>query len=385
MVIKYHISPFPSLLEDMIVRVWEAASDGPGAHVYEQTLPQPHSSPVTITINGLDSVVHIVRLYSAVSASLLHEYNVEPLADIVVVYDPIRFKINDGGTYTPVAGTDTFTHPDLALFTDAETDFIFHRNGYGQLFPDVHFTFNPIAMSIVLNSPDTFNDEEEFTLQPLPRPLKTPVNDSVVGKWFGGFVDVSANTAYSATHLRKLIRFSGSPNYTFGALDVVPIGYGFVFQNFGTSAGTAKIVFNNGPLKWGSITKPDLDLPRYSEACLIWDGTEWNVAYISDSSFINAGSVQPLTIIGAGEIVIGNLPAGDPVYTVTHNLNVAGNYTVFLNVRLTNSALFTASNRITYCWEHHSTDQPNKFIVYPQELAAEVQSVNINWIIVKLP
>lgn len=148
MVLKYHISPYPALLENMVVKIWEAANDNPGAEVQTIVVPERdamgvptpgagHQVPYTLTANGLDKVVHVVRMYSEISAALLHEYNVEPRGEVVTIFDPIRFKIGDGQPLTPAANTNEYTNPLLdGLGND---DYLVHRNNYGFLFPDLHY------------------------------------------------------------------------------------------------------------------------------------------------------------------------------------------------------------------------------------------------------
>lgn len=392
MVLKYHISP-SALTENFIVRIWEAASDGVGAEVHEETLvekngagvPTPgagHQVSETITVNGLDKVVHIVRMYGAVSTVLLHEYNVEPTADLVTVFDPIRFKIGDGEPNTPAADTDTCTTPELAGLE--ETDFIIFRANYGPLLPTVHFTFNTGDGSWQLVSPDIFSGEgggEEFTIVRLPQAISTVVNDSVVGKWFSDFLDINSNTSYASTHLRKLIRLSGSPEYTFSGS--IPIGYVFCFQHFG-SAGTATVKFNNGTLLYAGSPKAEIDIPRYTEGAFVWDGTNWNIVYMVDSSWVNtAGPAAAGTILGVGTYNVGNVAAGDPIYTIEHNLNISGDYMVQFSLETNNIADFTKNNRIGGTWVHHATDKANKFYVSLQELASETQNLSIAWVIIK--
>jgi hypothetical protein len=380
MVLKYHISP-SSLTENFIVRIWEAASDGAGAHVYEQTINAPHSAPVTITVNGLDKVVHIVRMYGAVSANLLHEYNVEPLVETVEVFSPIFFKIGDGGTNTPAAGSDICTTPELIGLTDQE--FIIHRNNYGNIHPTEHFTFNSGSGEWQLIPPDVFNDAEEFTIQRLPKAVSVVVNDSVVGKWYAGFVDVSVNTSYANSHLRKLIRFSGSPEYTFNVTDTVPIGYIFCFQHFG-SAGTPKVNFLNGTLLWAGSPKTSLDIPQYHEGAFVWDGTNWNVVYLAQSTWVNGmGAPAAGAILGVGTFNVGDVASGDPVYTITHNLNISGDYGLLFTLESNNAASYFRNNKVGGTWYHHATDKPNKVYVSLQEISSEVQDLTISWMIYK--
>lgn len=385
MTLKYHISP-SALSEDFIVRIWEASNDGVGAHVYETTLAAPHSSPATITVNGLDKVVHIIRMYGDPSGNLLHEYNAEPRTDLLTVFSPVRFKIGDGGPDTPAADTDTCTTPEIVGLTTDE--FVIHRANYGPLHPTTHFTFNSGTGEWTLTSPDLFNANEEFTIQVQPVVITTVVNDSVVGKWVAGFVDVSANTSYSATHLRKLIRFAGQCTYTFQIGDTIPIGYGFVFQNFGTPSGTqiCTVQFLNGNLKWGAGTKTTINLPLNTEACFVWDGTTWNVVYISDSRWIDSSSAAVGDTLGAGQVSIGDVLSGDQLFTITHNLDITGDYAVFFSLKANSSGAHTASNRVTGCWYHDAVaaDKKNKFYISLQELAAETQNLSIVWVIIKL-
>lgn len=384
MVIKYQISP-SALTENFVIRVWEADSDGVGAHVYEETVVAPHAVPYTVTVNGLDDVVHIVRMYGVTSSTLLHEYNVEPLISVLTTFDPIQFRIGDGGPDTPAADQGVCVTPELAGLET--TDFIIFRVNYGPLFPDTHFTFNSGTGEWVLTSPDIFNGEgdgEEFTIIRLPQATGSSVTDSIVGKWFSDFVNVSSNTSYIADHQRKLIRLSGSPTYTFGAAASVPIGFVFCFQHFG-SAGTATIAFDNGTLLWGGAPKAEVDIPRYTEAAFVWDGTNWNVVYMTDSAWVDEGVVAPAAgeTLGVGTYNVGNVSSGDPVYTIEHNLAIVGDYFVLFSIESNAVATYTKNNRIGGTWFHHASDKANKVYISLQELANEVQNLSISWMIIK--
>lgn len=380
MVLKYHISP-SALTEDFVVKIWEAASDGVGAEVYSQTIAAPHAAPVTITVNGLDRVVHIVRMYTALTAVLLHEYNVEPTTeDIVTVFDPIQFKIGDGGTNTPAAGDSVCTTPELAGL--AETDFIIIRANYGPLIPTTHFSFNTGDGSWELNSPDIFNGEgggEEFTIIRLPQAVTGIVNDSVVGKWFAGFVNISSNTSYASTHLRKLIRLNGSPTYTFTGS--IPIGYVFCFQHFGATDGPATIAFSNGTLLNNGTPISSKSIPRGTQAGYVWDGTNWNTVYYVPP----AASTTPVAgdVLGVGRYNVGDVPAGDPIYTITHNLAISGDYMIIPTIESNSAATYFRNNKMGIAWHHHATDKANKVLVSLQEISAETQDLWIAWVIIK--
>lgn len=395
MVLKYQISKAPTRLENMIVKIYEAENPNPGAEVYEEIIPEKNAMGVptpgaghqvinTVTANGLDRVVHVVRLYGAVSAELIHEYNAEPKVDLVTVFDPIQFKIGGGGLYTPAVDTNSYTNPILSNLT--AVDYLILRNNYGFLFDQVHFevTDSPSGTWGLLGD-DLFGANEEFTILMKPQTISTVVNDSVVGKWFKGVEDISANTNYANTHLRKLIRLSGSPEYSFLVTDQVPLWYMFAFQHFG-NAGTAKINFGNGPLLWAGTPKNSIDIPRYTEAGFVWDGTNWNVVYLVDSAWANAASVTyPVnSIVASGNYNVGDVAGGDPQYEIIHNKAIPGDYNVLLSIKSNNAATYFRNNKIGSTWWHHATNKPNRFWVSLQEISGEVQDLSITWAIIKL-
>lgn len=383
MVLKYHISP-SAIAEDFIVKIWEAGSDGIGAEVYTSpNIPTPHIAPYTLTVNGLDKVVHIVRMYTALSAVLLHEFNAEPKTDIVTTYAPIRFKIGDGKPLTPAAGTTDYINPLLAGLT--ADDYTIMRNNVGLIFPGTdpgQFQADGGNNKFILNSPDQFGDLEEWTVQIKPNVITSVVNDSVVGKYFAGFVDVNSNRNYLNSDLRKLIRLNGTSEYTFPVGQVIPIGYGFLFQKFGSSLGTAKVKFLNGTLLWGTTPKSELEIPDYSELMVSWDGTNWNVVFVTPAAPV-AGPISPGTILGQGILNIGDLPGGDPTYTITHGLNITGDYIVYVSIRGT-AASISRDNDVLVVWYHHATDKPNKFIICAQERLSGTQNLSFCWIIIKM-
>lgn len=400
MVLKYDIST-SGISEDFVIRIWEAIDkDNPVGFVYEQTLVEKDSGGIPtpgaghqviepIMVNGLDKVVHVLRMFGAVSNTLYHEANLEPRASSITGFSPIRFKIGDGGTYTPPVNTGVFgPHPSLVgLTTDG---FIVFRNIVGALQPTNHYTFDGTAGTITLNEPDIFAEDEEITIQAIPGESNEIVNDSVVAKYFGPteanadiFVDITADISYIPAHLRKILRFNGAFTYSFD--DDVPKGYGFVFNNYGNPEATAHIAFNNAPLKWGATTKSTIDLAAFSSACFTFDGTFWNVVYLVSST----GNTTAGSIMATGTLVVGDVGAGDPDYEVVHNLGIVGDYMVLWSVMsiLTNS-LYPASrfydNDISGTWFWHPVNKPNRFVLTLQERAPGFQNMNIKWAILKM-
>lgn len=388
MVLKYVTSKNPGLLEPMVVKIYEAQNTLPGAEVYTEVIPEKdingiptigagHQVSNVITANGLDKVVHVVTLYSQ-SGSLLYKYNAEPKEDIVTVFDPIKFKVGDGGVNTPAANQSQCYTPELAGL--AENEYLIHRNGYGILFADIHYELATNGYWNLIQDLDVFGENEEFIIQRLSKTITTVVNDSVVAKWFGGFIDVIANTSYDNTHLRKLIRLSGSAEYTFNS--TVPIGYGFCFQHFGSN-GTAAINFLNAPVKYAGNLITVINLPQYSQACFSFDGEYWNIVYLVNSSWNNDPVQQPNQILAGGEVWIGDVAGGDPNFTVNHNLGIAGEYRVMLSIKSNNAATYYRDNKIGLCWWHSTTNKANQFHFSLQELSSEVQNITVSWIIIK--
>lgn len=375
--------------ENFWLRLWEADSDGVGQHVYEQELVEKnnlgvptvgagHQVTEAIMANGMDKVTHIGRIIGKVSGIEYNEFVVLPETSMVSVTLPVRFKIGDGGTNTPAAGDTGAITPELAGL--AIGNFIIHRGTVGPLYPNVHYDFNTADGSWNFINGDEFAPADEITIDIKPTVVTSFTNDSVVGKSFAGFVDVAADTNYDASHLRKLIRLSGSPEYTF--LVAPPIGYNIPFQHFG-AAGTAKINFTIGSLLYKGTPKSFINIPQGAEGAFVWDGTNFNIVYFVDSTFIDT-IVVPKGVIGWGTVNVGDVATGDPVFEVTHNLAIVGEYDVFLSIKSNAEATYFRNNKVCSTWWHHISDKPNKFKFSLQEITAEAQALSVNWIIVKL-
>lgn len=392
MVIKYQLSPYPTLMEDFVVKVWESANTAPGAEVYTLVVPQAggggHPNIETITINGLDKVTHMVRLYTAISNNKLHEYNVEPVADLLTYFTPKQFKIGTPqvSIVVPNAGDTFYGDGDLGAIN--QEDYTVFRNNYGYLIPDLHYTHIPTSGFVLggfeLVAPDQFQQDEEFTIQIKPV-LQAPIHDSVVGKWFGGFHDIVADESFGPGVLRQLHRFNNGAKFTFPVGVGVPIGYGFCFQNFGSSATTSKVVFLNAPLKWGNTTKTEIDIPAYCEGMFVYDGAMWHVVYLSQSTWVNAASpTTPGQNVGIGTTHLGNVAVGDFLYDITHGLGIAGDYLVFLSCQGT-AATAGKDDDIQISWYHHPTNKANQFkamIGFPNGSVGH--DVTLCWLIVKI-
>jgi hypothetical protein len=413
MVIKYHVSPYPTLLENMVAKIWEAQSDGPGAEVFTEVIPERnaggvptpgagHQVPYTVIANGMDKVAHIVRLYSAVSNQLLHWWNVEALTEIVTVFEPIQFKIGDGNPLTPAANSNVYANPILNGLGDNE--YLVFRNNYGYLFPNLHYYNNVVGGGFTLDGADVFWDQEEFTIQMRPKAVVSPVNDSVVGKWFAGYVDVAETTSvdFVPAHLRKLIRMTGVCSYNFNVHP--PDGYAFCFQAFnGPGSGAVAvctIFFNNAPVRYNGADYPAITIRDNQSAAFVFDvaGGFWNIIYLVDSKWYEAlgagpGVYTPLSIIQAGRTEIntgggypiGDLPPGDILIEVLHGMAIVGDYIVQYSLEVDAVANTGASNKVTHAWCHNLANKPNSFYITLQELTNEVQHINISWIIIKLP
>lgn len=385
MKLNYHISPAPDISENLVIRVYEAQA--PEAVIYTETLNAPHSAPRSVTVNGLDKVVHIVRLYGATSNTLYHWYEVQPSSESATVFDPIRFKIGDGGANTPAANSKTYQNDILKDLL--ATDYKITRNNYGILFHGSHYTVTTAAGSFTLMGDDQFNEGEEFIIERKPVISKTVGNDSVVGKWFAGAVDISSNMAYDPAHLRKHLRFSGSCEYNLTG--AIPIGYVFCFNHYGTP-GTGVVKFSNAPLKWGTGTKATISIPSETEAAFWFDGTQWNVVQMSDGVAAAATDPVPGSILGVGEFLLvtpgyqnGDVPPGDYQWTVNHGKGISGDYTVQLTLKTNNAAQFANNNKIgAPTWWHSANNKANQFHFTLQEIDSVQNNISVVWTLIKL-
>lgn len=357
--IFYHISPYPSLSEDMVAKIYEAASSD--APVDSVTIAAPHTSPVSVSFMGRDNVTHVVRLFTADTGTLLHEYDVQPTEDVVTIFDDIRFKVGDGDIDTPMVNDTAIVRPELANMTI--DDFRIYRNGYGFLYPNYHFTFSSddTAGTITLLVPptDAFADGEEILITRKPKVVTNPVNDSVVGKQFGGndtipdmFIDVNTTVNYAPEHLRHLIRLAGAnANYVFPEDAAIPVGYIFRVTNFGTYASITdkgKVTFNNAPLIWASSPKTELDIQFTGTYEFEFDGTNWNC------TMYNVGATVPTTpqIVYAASVDIGTMISTDQQFVVSGFPEIVGypllkNYMVSGNL-VSNSGDWNNDNDVMF-------------------------------------
>ncbi len=351
--INYQISASDKT-EDFVAKVYEAVS--PNAEVGSISVPAPHTAPFSVSFTGLDLVTHVVRLIGVTTGTVWHKYTVQPTANIVTIFDDIKFKIGDGKLNTPTAGEDTYQNDILKGFTTDQ--FNIYRNGYGFLFPDIHFSFDSEAGVITLLNGDQFGDEEEFLIAMKPQAITNAVNDSVVGKQFGGngteteiYIDVNTTVNYDPSHLRHIIRLAGaSANYVFPTGAAIPIGYIFRVTNFGAYADPSdkgKITFDNAPLLWGNTTKTELDIQFTGTYEFEFDGANWNC------TMYNVPQETPgATIVYAQSVILGLMTHTDQLFTVTipyqgalPNFRVIGNLVSLNDWNQDNDVSFVIANK----------------------------------------
>lgn len=393
--INYYLSSYPALLQNMVARAYEVDVNGGTSQVDEIIIPERdgagvptpgagHQVPYHVFFAGLDFLTHEIRLYTA-GGTLLHKYDKTPVKENVTLFDPIRFVIGDGGPNTPAAGTSAYVNPALAgLGAD---DYIAIRTGYGPVMEGRHITNNILGGFQLFSPGDVFSGDpaEEWTIIQVPQVIETPVNDSVVGKQWGPtagnpdiFVDVSSAVDYIPSHLRKIIRLAGTlAVYTFSATDIPPIGYIFRVTNFGAYTPgdpDPEVHFDNAPLLWGNTTKTALTIPFSATAEFCWDGTNWNCTM---NPVTQVTPVLTLQILGVGRYVMGDV--GEGTGTINHGLNISGNYKV-LGVIYSRNPNHLKDNTCTFC-VHDFTANSFKFSI--QEIFAEVQTVDFDWVIIK--
>ena len=399
--INYKISPYPALHENMVAKVYEVDVSGGVTEVDSLTILEKngsgvptvgagHQVPNAISFNGLDKLTHEVRLYTA-SGTLLHKYQREPIDDIITIFDPIRFKIGDGGTHTPAVGSNSFTHPDMAGLLP--TEYVVQRSGVGLCTEGIEIADNGSGFDL-FEVGDKFGANESFLITRNNQVVQNIVNDSVVGKQFGPtignpqiYVDITSNVSYDpSVHLRKLIRMSGSgAKFHFGITPAPPVGYIFRFTNVGAYSlitDTPIVYFDNAPLINGNTTAANFSLPFGSTCEFIFDGTNWN------KSIIEVGVPNPataLTIEGRGLFNIGDVPGGGGTgWLINHGLNITGDYLVFLSVKSNNTADHSKDLKVSVAWWHDTVDKPNNFYLGAAELTGVVQNAAIAWMIVKI-
>lgn len=378
--VNYHIST-TAISEDFIAKIYEASS--PDALIASTPVPAPHVLPFSVSFNGLDKVTHIVRLFGVTSGQLYHEYDAEPTEDITTIFDDIKFKIGDGGSLTPPVNTGAYSNPILIGLTI--DDFRVWRNGYGFLYPNLHYGYSSVAGEISLVYPDVFGPGEEVLIQRKSKSFTTPINDSVVGKQFGGnstipemFIDVNSTVNYAPEHLRHLIRLAGAnANYVFPVGAAIPIGYIFRVTNFGPYAlitDLGKVTFSNAPLLWGSTPKTELDIQFTGTYEFEFDGTNWNCT-MYNLAMANSGG----GIVQKGSFYVGPISTSDTLKNIPITY-ITVPYIVIGNLRSYNGGgVWNVDNGCTFCT---SDLNPASFNLAIKRIASYGQNLKFDFIII---
>ena len=396
--IHYFLSPYAALLQNMVARAYEVDVNGNTSQVDEIIIPERdgagvptpgagHQVPFEVTFSGLDFVTHEIRLYTA-GGTLLHKYDRTPEKDNVTIFDPIRFRIGDGGANTPVAGATAYVNPVMAGL--AADEYVAIRTGYGPVVEGVHIVNNVLGGFQLFQPGDIFSGDpaEEWTILMTPSIIAIPVNDSVVGKQFGPtagnadiFVDVTTAIDYAVTHLRKIIRLAGTNAvYTFSAALVPPVGYVFRITNFGAYTPgdpDPEVHFDNAPLLWGNTTKTSLALPFSSTCEFSWDGTNWNCTLYSAPA---APVVNSNDIFYNANFAIGDMHEDE--YTIIHGQNVAFPYRA-IGMIMSSSTDHAKDNTVCFAIRENSFTA-NQFKITMQEVFGDIQNISFRYWLVKL-
>lgn len=313
--VQYVISPYPTLLQNMVVKVWENTNLDEGAEVQTIVIPEKNGAGVVtpgaghqvqnvLVITALDRVPHTIILRT-LSGTQLHKFTFEPTEDVITYYAPIYFRIGDGGANTPAVGTSQYVNGNLAGITNFQATI--HRNG-GLMYPGVHFDMDPAGGFGFLAVGDVFEDLGEYLIQIVPQPVARPVNDSVVGKQWGAtssgganmHVDVTTNVNYGPEHLRKLIRLSGAGQFHFTVAP--PPGYPFRFINM--VAGNPKIYFDVANLIQPGGDVDEITLPTGGIIEVVYDGAKFNMTINNTDSI---GNMPYAAITHIDTVDVGNI------------------------------------------------------------------------------
>ncbi len=369
--ITFQLSAFVDITEDLLLKIYEEQS--PNAEVHSETLSAPHSAIETVIVTGLDTVTHRVKLIGADTDIVYGEFVKQATIDLVTFTKPQKFTIGDGQPGTPVAGTSSYQN-DLLIGLTADEDFIYNRTGYGNNILGLTYTFNSGTGTIQLMAGDQWNGDpapDQVWITFTPKSVTQTVNDSVVGKLFGGFVDVSGSQNYIPSHLRKLIRLTPSSSYNFTGS--IPVGYNHSFNQVGS--GSATINFNNAPLLWNGGTVTSLSMPQGSTAAFTFDGTNWNCTNYTGSVGVTAFA----RIDGAGSATIGN-PATDQLYTISLvTPQPDADYLPICTLR-GQSTDFSLDNDVSFVTRERTT---NSFKIALREYANADQSLVLDYILIR--
>lgn len=386
---KYLVSPYATLLENMVIRFWENTNLNPIAYVKEVILYEKNGAGVPtvgaghqvqewVHVVGLDKVPHTGKLYTA-SGTLLHDFMFEPSENIITLFQPIYFKIGDGGTNTPAIGDSSYANTALAGITNDQL--IIHRSGT-LMYPGVHFNTDPLGGFNLLVVGDIFGDEEEFLIQVAPVAVSNPVNDSVVGKQWGEttgavsmYIDVTSSVNYLPIHLRKLIRISGSGAYHFDSAP--PVGYPFRFINM--VAGNPVVYFDVANLIQPGGDIASIIIPAGGIVEVVYDGTKFNLTHNNTAAL---GAMPYATITHSGSQPLGNIPAGlGNAWSIGIPNQGTASYKVLGSFR---SVVNTNGGYDATCIWDIEAQFTNSFTVRIREFGPASQNIIFDFVIIKI-
>jgi hypothetical protein len=358
MEINYVLGTYPTLLEAMVAKVYENDS---GAEVDSITIPERdasnnpdpgggHNHTYAVSFTGLDRRPHTLKLFTAVGGTLLQNFNIQPTEISVTIYDPIYFKIGDGGADTPAEGDTAYVNAILANLTNDRVRI--YRAGLRQ-YPEQDFEMNILGGFSLVKGGDSFTEGEEVFIDRIPLIVSNPVHDSVVGKQWGGnatlttiYKDVTASVNYDASHLRHYFRISGSGAYHFTSGADIPIGYPFRFINM--AGGNPIIYFENGVLNQYPSNVTQWTLPAGAIAEFVWNGASWDL--VQDCG--QEAAAYRITYQGSQAIGnVGALPNGDGSYNSFFTVNIPDQGTTNYKVRgtlISNSTNMDVDNDISW-------------------------------------
>lgn len=374
-----------SITEDFVVKAYEVQNDGSLSEVASISVPAPHSTPEWVAFTGLDKVTHTIKVIGATSTIEYNNYEKTPSVDTVTLFDFIQFKIGDGGTYTPAADTNVYANPYMAGM--AANEYLVCREVKGFLIEGLQIANEPTGGGFSLLGGSLFEDGEQITILPKPKVVRTPVNDSVVGKQFGPtignanmFVDVTSTLSYVPTHLRKLIRLAGvNANYKFTSANVPPLGYIFRITNFGSYGAVSplpKVTFENAPAKYGNTTVTTVSIPFAQVIECVWDGTQWNLSLSFPLTATLPTYAKGVKVVGdvSGAGTTVTIGAGDGLPTQTN-----ANYHISFQI-VSNGVPFNDNTIIASVIA--STKTTTQFQLILGEARTIVQNVSIDWCVI---
>lgn len=246
--VSFTISPAPGVLNDFIAVIYNSLNTA--AEVDRLPIPYPHSAPVNLQFNNLNPGIYLVEVHDTPGAGVLgnlrHDFWVDARTNLIM-FERRFYRVDGGGTYDPLNGTDNITDP----YFDNKTISGLFQEGYRYLKPTDEWRQDPGGVLQFLNDLNTAAPINNTTNQVWTVEITYVIASSggASGDEFTDILEITADTSLGSTEYGKVLMATGSSTtltFTAPFIGSIPDKTGFYIAHNGGTPINVKFVLRTG-------------------------------------------------------------------------------------------------------------------------------------------